>query len=80
VTAFTRDTHPTLPARAGRIIAAMAIRITGSTNLYSSIVTTAPGGRTRIHHHGLAGIPEEPFDPLAWWCTRAAEAAERCLA
>jgi uncharacterized RmlC-like cupin family protein len=25
---------------------------TGSQRLYSSIVTTAPGGRTRVHHHG----------------------------
>jgi uncharacterized RmlC-like cupin family protein len=24
----------------------------GSVNLYASIVTTAPGARTRIHHHG----------------------------
>ena len=24
----------------------------GSVGLYSSVVTTAPGGRTRIHHHG----------------------------
>jgi uncharacterized RmlC-like cupin family protein len=24
----------------------------GSQALYSSIVTTAPGGRTRVHHHG----------------------------
>jgi len=24
----------------------------GSDNLYSSVVTTAPGGKTRIHHHG----------------------------
>jgi uncharacterized RmlC-like cupin family protein len=24
----------------------------GSQNLYSSIVCTAPGGRTEIHHHG----------------------------
>jgi uncharacterized RmlC-like cupin family protein len=24
----------------------------GSENLYSSIVTTAPGGRTEVHHHG----------------------------
>ncbi len=24
----------------------------GSERLYSSIVTTAPGGKTRIHHHG----------------------------
>ena len=24
----------------------------GSAGLYSSVVTTGPGGRTRIHHHG----------------------------
>ena len=24
----------------------------GSAGLYSSVVTTAPGGRTRVHHHG----------------------------
>ncbi len=24
----------------------------GSAGLYSSIVTTAPGGRSRVHHHG----------------------------
>ena len=24
----------------------------GSVNLYSSLVTTAPGAKTRIHHHG----------------------------
>jgi uncharacterized RmlC-like cupin family protein len=24
----------------------------GSAQLYSSIVTTAPGGRTEVHHHG----------------------------
>ena len=24
----------------------------GSTGLYSSIVTTAPGAKTRVHHHG----------------------------
>ena len=26
--------------------------VAGSSNLYSSVVTTAPGGKTRIHHHG----------------------------
>jgi len=26
--------------------------VAGSTSLYSSIVRTAPGGRTRMHHHG----------------------------
>lgn len=24
----------------------------GSERLYSSVVTTAPGGKTRVHHHG----------------------------
>ena len=24
----------------------------GSTGLYTSVVTTAPGGRTEVHHHG----------------------------
>lgn len=31
---------------------AVSARTTGSTGLYSSVVTTAPGSRTRIHHHG----------------------------
>ena len=26
--------------------------LTGSDRLYSSVVTTAPGAKTRIHHHG----------------------------
>jgi len=26
--------------------------VTGSVGLYSSVVTTKPGGKTRIHHHG----------------------------
>src|SRR5438034_11744284 len=34
-----------------RSIAISAPR-TGSVGLYSSIVTTAPGKKTRIHHHG----------------------------
>lgn len=34
-----------------RSIAISADRV-GSVGLYSSIVTTAPGARTRIHHHG----------------------------
>jgi uncharacterized RmlC-like cupin family protein len=34
-----------------RSIAISAERV-GSMGLYSSVVTTAPGGRTRIHHHG----------------------------
>jgi uncharacterized RmlC-like cupin family protein len=31
---------------------AVSAELVGSVGLYSSIVTTAPGGRTRIHHHG----------------------------
>jgi uncharacterized RmlC-like cupin family protein len=31
---------------------AVSANVAGSTQLYSSIVTTAPGGKTRIHHHG----------------------------
>ena len=31
---------------------AVSAPVAGSTGLYSSIVTTAPGGRTRVHHHG----------------------------
>ncbi len=34
-----------------RSIAISAERV-GSVGLYSSVVTTGPGGRTRIHHHG----------------------------
>jgi uncharacterized RmlC-like cupin family protein len=31
---------------------AVSKRTAGARNLYSSIVTTAPGEKTRIHHHG----------------------------
>ena len=31
---------------------AVSASVSGSTQLYSSVVTTAPGGKTRIHHHG----------------------------
>jgi uncharacterized RmlC-like cupin family protein len=31
---------------------AISADMVGSVGLYSSIVTTAPGARTRIHHHG----------------------------
>jgi uncharacterized RmlC-like cupin family protein len=34
-----------------RSIAVSADRV-GSVGLYSSVVTTAPGAKTRIHHHG----------------------------
>jgi uncharacterized RmlC-like cupin family protein len=31
---------------------AVSAEAVGSVGLYSSVVTTGPGGRTRIHHHG----------------------------
>lgn len=31
---------------------AVSAPVAGSIGLYSSIVTTAPGGKTRVHHHG----------------------------
>ena len=31
---------------------AISAPLVGSQQLYSSVVTTAPGDRTRIHHHG----------------------------
>ena len=31
---------------------AVSAEAVGSVGLYSSVVTTAPGGKTRIHHHG----------------------------
>jgi uncharacterized RmlC-like cupin family protein len=31
---------------------AVSADMVGSVGLYSSVVTTAPGGKTRIHHHG----------------------------
>jgi uncharacterized RmlC-like cupin family protein len=31
---------------------AISAETVGSTGLYSSVVTTAPGARTRVHHHG----------------------------
>jgi uncharacterized RmlC-like cupin family protein len=31
---------------------AVSAETVGAVGLYSSVVTTAPGGKTRIHHHG----------------------------
>ena len=43
--------RPARTADMERSIAISAERV-GSVGLYSSVVTTAPGARTRIHHHG----------------------------
>ena len=47
------DRHTTVGQHAGmeRSIAISAPTV-GSGQLYSSIVSTAPGDRTRVHHHG----------------------------
>jgi uncharacterized RmlC-like cupin family protein len=50
---------------------AVSRRTAGARNLYSSIVTTAPGEKTRIHHHGpcetsiyiLSGVARYTFGP-----------------
>lgn len=46
-----RSTSAGQNAEMERSIAISAERV-GSVGLYSSVVTTAPGARTRIHHHG----------------------------
>jgi len=46
-----RSTSTGQNAEMERSIAISAERV-GSVGLYSSVVTTAPGARTRIHHHG----------------------------
>ena len=50
---------------------AVSSKLTGSTGLYSSQVTTEPGARTRIHHHGpcetsiyiLSGVARFSYGP-----------------
>jgi uncharacterized RmlC-like cupin family protein len=50
---------------------AVSKRTAGAKNLYSSIVTTAPGEKTRVHHHGpcetsiyiLSGAADYTFGP-----------------
>jgi uncharacterized RmlC-like cupin family protein len=46
-----RDTAEGQHSDMERSIAISADRV-GSVGLYSSVVTTAPGAKTRIHHHG----------------------------
>ena len=46
-----RDSRSGQNADMERSIAISAERV-GSVGLYSSVVTTAPGASTRIHHHG----------------------------
>jgi uncharacterized RmlC-like cupin family protein len=51
ITPADRSTSAGQNAEMERSIAVSAPTV-GSVGLYSSVVTTAPGGRTRIHHHG----------------------------
>jgi uncharacterized RmlC-like cupin family protein len=51
VTPAERDTATGQHAGMERSIAISKPRV-GSERLYSSIVTTAPGEKTRVHHHG----------------------------
>jgi uncharacterized RmlC-like cupin family protein len=63
---------------------AVSARTTGSTGLYSSIVTTAPGAKTRIHHHGpcetsiyiLAGSARFTWGPTGLEHTMEADARD----
>lgn len=56
----------------------------GSVGLYSSIVTTAPGAKTRIHHHGecetsiwiLSGRARYTFGPTGLETSMDAEAGD----
>jgi uncharacterized RmlC-like cupin family protein len=56
----------------------------GSAGLYSSVVTTAPGARTRIHHHGecetsiwiASGRARYTFGPTGTEETMEAEAGD----
>jgi uncharacterized RmlC-like cupin family protein len=51
VTATERSTSVGQNSDMERSIAVSAEHV-GSVGLYSSIVTTGPGGKTRVHHHG----------------------------
>jgi uncharacterized RmlC-like cupin family protein len=51
VTPAERQTAPGQTESMERAVAISAGTV-GSVSVYSAVVTTAPGGRTRIHHHG----------------------------
>ncbi|MBF8290107.1 MAG: cupin family protein [Chloroflexi bacterium] len=62
----------------------MSAPLTGSVGLYSSMVTTQPGAKTRIHHHGpcetsiyiQAGLARFTFGPTGLEDTFTAEAGD----
>ena len=63
---------------------AVSAPLTGSTGLYSSVVTTEPGARTRIHHHGpcetsiyiVSGVARFTFGPTGLESTFDATAGD----
>ena len=63
---------------------AISADMVGSVGLYSSIVTTSPGARTRIHHHGecetsiwiASGRARYTFGPTGVEETMEAEAGD----
>lgn len=63
---------------------AVSAPLTGSTGLYSSVVTTEPGARTRIHHHGpcetsiyiVSGVARFTFGPTGLESTFDAAAGD----
>lgn len=79
------DRHTSVGQHAGmeRSIAISALTV-GSRRLYSSIVSTAPGDRTRIHHHGdcetsiyiLSGIAHYMWGPTGLEATFDAAAGD----
>ena len=79
------DRHTTIGQHAGmeRSIA-ISTPTVGSARLYSSIVSTAPGDRTRIHHHGdcetsiyiLSGAADYTWGPTGVEQSMAAAAGD----
>jgi uncharacterized RmlC-like cupin family protein len=63
---------------------AISAETVGSVGLYSSVVTTAPGARTRVHHHGecetsiwiVSGQARYTFGPTGVEGTMDAEAGD----
>ena len=51
ITPAERSTTPGQNSDMERSVA-VSSEMVGSVGLYSSVVTTGPGGKTRIHHHG----------------------------
>ena len=63
---------------------AISAEVVGSVGLYSSVVTTAPGARTRVHHHGecetsiwiASGRARYTFGPTGFEESMQAEAGD----